>query len=59
MSNLQAFLAVSVALFTIGLYGLGKRPNLIAMLITRELLRDAASRNQSCITRLSGRHGHY
>lgn len=55
MSDIHAFLAVSVALFAIGLYGLVQRRSLIAMLISLELMLAAASLNVVAITTLSGR----
>jgi NADH:ubiquinone oxidoreductase subunit K len=52
--TLHAYLAVSVALFCIGLYGLVQRRSLIAMLIALELMLAAASLNVVALTTLSG-----
>ncbi len=55
MTPLDGYLAVSVALFCIGLYGLVQRRSLIAMLIALELMLGAASLNLVALTSLSGR----
>jgi NADH:ubiquinone oxidoreductase subunit K len=54
VTALHAYLLVSVALFSIGLYGLVQRRSLIAMLIALELMLAAASLNVVAITSLSG-----
>jgi NADH:ubiquinone oxidoreductase subunit K len=43
--SLEVYLFIALALFTLGLYGLISRPGLIAMLISVELILNAAGLN--------------